>query len=146
MTVRAAGRVAGDERGAELVEFALTLPLLLLVMVAVFDFGLLFQQYQGITNASREGARIAVLPGYAAADVEARVASYLAATGISEPATVTVDAVAVTPGGGPAFGAMRVTVDCPYRFMWLGPVATLAGGAFSTVPLRAVTTMRLEGP
>lgn len=139
-------RLATDAAGAELIEFALVLPILLVVMVGIFDFGFLFQQYQAITNASREGARIAVLPGYGAADVEARVASYLAASGIAEPAQVAVDVVPVTPGAGPTFNAMKVTVESPYHFMWLGPIATLAGGTFSTVPLRAVTTMRMEGP
>ena len=61
-------RLACD-KGAELIEFALVFPLLLLVMVGIMDFGLLFQRYETVTNAAREGARIAVLPGYAQADV-----------------------------------------------------------------------------
>ena len=69
-------RLACD-KGAELIEFALVFPLLLLVMVGIMDFGLLFQRYETVTNAAREGARIAVLPGYAQADVEARVISIL---------------------------------------------------------------------
>ena len=62
-----------SEKGAELVEFALTFPLLLLVMLGIIDFGLLLHRVQVLTNAAREGARIAVLPNYNQADVTARV-------------------------------------------------------------------------
>ena len=58
-----------SQAGAELVEFALVLPLLLLVFGGIIDFGLLLQRQQVLTNAAREGARLAVLPGYAMADV-----------------------------------------------------------------------------
>ena len=55
-----------DESGAELIEFALSLPiLLLLVVLGIIDFGLLFRRYEVVTNAAREGARVAILPGYA---------------------------------------------------------------------------------
>ena len=45
------------ESGAELIETALTLPLLLLVVVGIIEFGFVFQKYEVITNAAREGAR-----------------------------------------------------------------------------------------
>ena len=48
-----------SERGAELIEFALTLPLLLLLVLGIIEFGFLFQEYEVVTNASREGARLA---------------------------------------------------------------------------------------
>ena len=53
-----------EERGAALVEFALALPLLLVVIAGIVDFGFTFQRYEIITNAAREGARMASLPGY----------------------------------------------------------------------------------
>ena len=48
-------------------------PLLLLVMLGIMDFGFLFQRYEVVTTAAREGARVAILPGYQDADVRARV-------------------------------------------------------------------------
>ena len=48
-------------------------PTLLLVMLGIMDFGFLFQRYEVVTNAAREGARVAILPGYQTPDVEARV-------------------------------------------------------------------------
>src|SRR5205814_7503233 len=49
-------------RGQTLLETALTLPLLLLVSISIFEFGRAYQTWQVLTNAAREGARVAVLP------------------------------------------------------------------------------------
>ena len=93
-------RLACD-KGAELIEFALVFPLLLLVMFGIMDFGLLFQRYETVTNAAREGARVAVLPGYAQADVEARVRQYLIAAGLTSTPSFTYTALqALNVGGG----------------------------------------------
>jgi Flp pilus assembly protein TadG len=45
------------EQGQSLVEFALTLPLLLLIVLGTIDLGLGFRTYISLTNAAREGAR-----------------------------------------------------------------------------------------
>src|SRR6185436_12324640 len=68
-----------EERGAALVEFALALPLLLVVIAGIVDFGFTFQRYEIITNAAREGARMASLPGYDQTSVDDRVRAYVAA-------------------------------------------------------------------
>jgi Flp pilus assembly protein TadG len=47
------------ERGANLVEMALIMPLLLLLIAAIADFGRAFNSYIVINNAAREGARFA---------------------------------------------------------------------------------------
>jgi len=46
------------ERGVNVVEFALVLPILLLLVAGIADFGRAFYAYIAITNASREGARL----------------------------------------------------------------------------------------
>ena len=56
---RIGGRLRRDERGANLVEMALVMVLLLLLLLGVADFGRAFNNYIIITNASREGARYA---------------------------------------------------------------------------------------
>ena len=93
-------RRLGCDKGAELIEFALVFPLLLLVMFGIMDFGLLFQRYETVTNAAREGARIAVLPGYAQADVQARVTQYLAASGLTATPTFAYTAPQALNVGG----------------------------------------------
>src|SRR5438093_7131634 len=122
-----------NERGAVLVEFALVLPLLLVLFAGMFDLGLAFQQYQAVTNAAREGARMAVLPGYSTADVEGRVAAYLAASGIVGTAAPIVETITITPAGGALFTAKRVRVQVMHTFMLLGPIAAMVGSTFSTV-------------
>ena len=54
-------RRLGDESGAALVEFALVAPMLLMLIVAVFEFGDLYRRYQVLTDTAREGARVAAV-------------------------------------------------------------------------------------
>jgi Flp pilus assembly protein TadG len=54
-------RLRRSTRGQSLVEFALLVPVLMVFVVTVIDFGKLFFTYQVITNAAREGARRAAL-------------------------------------------------------------------------------------
>lgn len=48
-------------RGQSLVEFALTLPLLMLLFMGLFDLGRAVFWYNSLTNAAREGARLAIV-------------------------------------------------------------------------------------
>jgi len=48
-------------RGQALVEFALVFPIFILILVAVFDVGRLIFTYNSLTNAAREGARLAIV-------------------------------------------------------------------------------------
>lgn len=137
-----------SERGAELIEFALVFPLLLLIVLGIVDFGFLFQRMEVITNAAREGARIAVLPGYAVADVQARVTNYVQTGGVPTTATnpvVSVTDVSIPTGaGGPNLTGKRVQVTYTHAYLFIGPVAGWFGGSFTTVPVGAVAIMRDE--
>ena len=66
-----------NQRGAALIETAMTLPLILLVSVAIFEFGRAYQTWQVLTNAAREGARVAVLADKTDADVSDTVKAYM---------------------------------------------------------------------
>jgi Flp pilus assembly protein TadG len=132
-----------DERGSELVEFALVLPVLLLLMTGIFDFGLIFHRYEVLTNAAREGARLATLPGYTAAAVQERVDAYLAAGGVPGTATTALVIEPLTAGGR-TFSVARVTVSYTEQFLFLAPVAALFGGSFDEVVLTAASAMRIE--
>ena len=46
-----------DQRGQTVTEFALVLPLLMLVLLAILQFGVLFRDYLAVTDAVRAGAR-----------------------------------------------------------------------------------------
>lgn len=136
-----------DERGQELIEFALVLPLLLLIVLGILDFGFLFQRYEVVTNAAREGARVRVLPGYTHADAEARVTQFLAASDLTATPTVPDVPLTAVDIGGKCMTLATVTVRYPHSYLFLGPLITFfSGGAFTRTELSATTTMRYEGP
>jgi len=58
---RARGR---GRRGQAMVEFALVIPIFLLLLVAIFDLGRAVFAYNTLTNAAREGARLAAVNQY----------------------------------------------------------------------------------
>ncbi|PYR46146.1 MAG: hypothetical protein DMF95_19070, partial [Acidobacteria bacterium] len=101
-------RMRDNERGAVLIEFALVLPLLLVLFAGMFDMGLAFQRYQAVTNAAREGARMAVLPGYSDTDVEGRARAYLAASGVPGTPTIGVSVISTRTTNGTLFTAKKV--------------------------------------
>ena len=138
----------GSARGAELIELALVLPILLLMFAAITDFALMFQRFLVISNAAREGARIAVLPGYTTTDVQNRVTQYVR-QGIGDNTlspTTTVTPVSISPGAPtPAFPAAKVVVTMTHNYLLLGPVSgLLGGGSWSSITLAASATMRIE--
>ena len=134
-----------SEDGAELVEFALVLPLLLLVLFGIVDFGLLFQRFQVVSNAAREGARVAVLPGYSDADVRTRVGQFLTAGGLTETPTTTVGAAQALNVGAQCIEVRPVTVVYPYSYSAVGAMAGFFGGTgFTRTGVSATATMRGE--
>lgn len=144
---RRAGRWRSDE-GAQLVEFALVLPLLLLVVLGIAEFGFVFQRYEVLTNAAREGARIAVLPGYSTVDVQARVSAYLTAgrvpiKGGNPDVQVTTVPVSTSPGA-PPMNVKRVTVTYTYSYQFIKAIAEWFGAGYTTLPMTAVAEMRVE--
>jgi Flp pilus assembly protein TadG len=148
--MRSLFRRGRSERGAALLEMALTLPLLLLVCVGILEFGRAYQTWQVLTNAAREGARIAVLPGTTTADIENRVQTYLTAGQLPNAggASVVIDKnVSISIGTGTAT-ASQITVNYPFDFVVLDPIAKLAtgqgDGVASTLNMAASATMRNE--
>ena len=140
---------ATSERGVALLEVALTLPILLLIAVGIFEFGRAYQTFQILTNAAREGARIAVLPGIDDTDVEERVQEYLAAGRLAdaEEADVSIDRNTEIDIGDDTASASMVEVTYPFTFMVLQGIASLVvDGSTAGEPLEMTTsaTMRNE--
>ncbi|MEQ1897738.1 MAG: TadE/TadG family type IV pilus assembly protein [Vicinamibacterales bacterium] len=129
--------------GAELIEFIIVFPILMLLLAGIFDFGMLLRNYEVVTNAAREGARVAILDGYAAADVDARVNQYLQSAGLAGSHSVAVATVPITTGAG-TMTARSVTLNYFYQFVTLSGIAPFFGGSFGSLPLRAVSVMRTE--
>lgn len=135
-----------EERGAQLVEFALVFPLLLLLTAGIIDMGLVIKDYQVVTNAAREGARLGALEGIGDDLVVARVNTYLESGGLRAVAETDVAEVEVGGGAGPTFTAVDVVVSYPHAVLMLAPVTGLfeALSFPSSVTLRARATMRRE--
>jgi Flp pilus assembly protein TadG len=135
-----------SERGAALVEAAMIMPLIMLISVGIFEFGRAYQSSQVLTNAAREGARLAVLEGRTDEEVRARVNKYVTDGGLTALSdgniqvnrTVTLTATAT---------ASTVTITYPFEFMMLNPIVRMVTPASSTgapITLTASTLMRNE--
>ncbi len=154
-----------DQRGAQLVEFAFMLPILLVIIAGVWDFGRAYRAYQAINNAAREGVRLAVVPDgiNQKLAVQNRVIDYLSKSNLDTSFIVSNKdtyiqvqnplndaantAVTVTlPGAGvtKTVTVSRVSVSYPFSFIIFGPVinlwvpnSTLGGN----ITLRTTVTM-----
>ena len=137
-----------SDTGAELIELALVLPILLIVVAGIIDFGFLFQRYEAITNAAREGARVAVLPNFADADVQERVRQYLDSSGLDRNAAVIpvpVRSTLTLPPGGTTVDVVTVEVRYPAQFSYLRPFLQLVRGNHpGQIMLRSTSVMRSE--
>jgi Flp pilus assembly protein TadG len=137
------------ERGSAMVEAAISIPLLLVLMVGIFEVGRAYETWQVLTNAAREGARMSVTPSSVEATTTALIRQYMADGQLPESATasVVVDKGASINVNGTAVSASAVTVDYPFEFIMLQPVVRLvAPGATVGGPLtmRATSIMRNE--
>ncbi|MDB5098775.1 MAG: TadE family protein [Cyanobacteria bacterium RYN_339] len=122
-------RRASARRGQALVEFALSVPIMISLFTGIIDVGFLYQHQLVLTNAVREGARLGTL-GQSNAQVQAAVVNYLKTSAYTPlPAA---SAVSVTIAGGSATVSLSSSV--PFLFSMSGPPVTL----------RATTQMRVE--
>ena len=74
-SVRRSKRRWRREEGANIIEFALVFPLLMMTVLGIVDFAFVLHHNEVLTNAAREGARVATLPGYGVPDVQSRTGS-----------------------------------------------------------------------
>jgi len=135
MRVKQTGR---SESGASAVEFALLLPVLMIVLFGIIEFGLALYQQAILTNASREGARLGIVqsvPAITTAQINDAIDNYLTPAGIT-PASVSRTIVA----GGATGTPVTVTLTLPYTFSVLPGITSVA----PQINLNAWTTMRHE--
>jgi hypothetical protein len=124
-------------RGAASVEFAIVAPVFFIMVFGMIEFGRMIMVQQILTNASREGARLAVLDGSTTSAVQSSVTSYLTSARLGG-ATVTVVPDPTTAGYG---APVTVTVQIPFgQVSWL-PTPIFVSGS---MPLSASTVMRRE--
>jgi Flp pilus assembly protein TadG len=122
-----------------MVEFAILLPLFLLVIGGIVDFGRAFFTQIQLTNAAREGARAAVVSTAVAADIQARAQAAFNPGSVPPELTVTLDQTC--PG-------TNAQVTASYAFSWitLGPAMNIIGaGAVLPATLSSSAVMKCGG-
>jgi Flp pilus assembly protein TadG len=127
-----------NRRGAAAVEFAIVAPLFVTMVFGMVEFGRMIMVQQVLTNASREGARMAVLDGATTSSVQSAVQTYLQNAGVpnAPPAEVSPSPPSSAGYGEP----VTVTVSVNFnQVSWLPTPMFLGGQA-----LRAATVMRRE--
>ena len=97
-----------DRRGQTLVEFALILPVFILVLVGIFDFGRAIYAYNTISNASREAVRLAIVDQNVP-NIQAKAVQRAASLGLTA-SNVTVGFY--QPNGSPSVCVTPVAIAC----------------------------------
>lgn len=127
--------LARDSRGQSVIEFALVLPLLLVVVFGITEFGRAWLTMNVLTSAAREGARLAVVTAPDVGRVVARVQQVCNAGKIT-PTNITVT------GPDVADPDRRVTITVEANFQVV--TGRILGSFSGSFPLRANATMRHE--
>ncbi|MFW6084025.1 MAG: TadE/TadG family type IV pilus assembly protein [Gemmatimonadota bacterium] len=148
------GAARFGESGQALAEVAIALPLLLLLLIGIWEFARAYQIQQVVVNAAREGAREVVLPNRnegesdeigTVATATAKANDYLAAGNVSCPSP---PCVTITGDDGDSGDPMTVEISVPYSFNFLGPMIRLVTGSEDSGPgdimLSSTATMRHE--
>lgn len=136
----AKGRARLRDDGAVAVEFALVLPLLLLVVFGVIDFGRMLNAQISLTQAAREGARWDAL---GQSGIPARVTA--AAPGLSPGPTTTV--LSTCPANAAIGASAQVRASYTFSFVTpFGAISTLLGGPSpGTLTLTSTGVFRCGG-
>jgi Flp pilus assembly protein TadG len=132
-----------DERGQAVTEFAVILPILLLVLFAIFQFGVIFNNYIQVAAAAREGARTGAVSRTSTTCSTIGTTVYNSANHAAAGLSLTTSQVTTTMSPScsgsemTAGGDITVTVSYPWSVSLLGQV--VASGNLSSA-----TTMRVE--
>ncbi len=135
-----AGLFRRSDEGQAVVEFALVVPVLLLLVVGVFEFGRAWNAHQAVTDAAREGARTAVVADLTITEDSVRTVVRNALSAVSlDPDLAVIELTGVSdPTGEPA----RVAVRYPYQLSFLKSLGGTGGGG--AVTLGTAFVMRNE--
>ncbi len=125
------------QKGQTLVEFALILPLLLLLLLGIAEFAIAVLAYNTLADSARQGARYGIVH-YNDVDVADAIEA------VARDATGWLDQNALTYTVDSNVGAGIVTVTAEYDLSLISGVIIEAVGGNPTLHLRAVSTMQLE--
>ena len=124
-------RVPRSRRGQNLVEFSLVLPIMIIVMLGIAEFGLIYFTRASVENATREGARYAAIHPTDVSGIQTRVRQTVSAL---DPSSLTIDVI-YPDGDSLPTQRVQVSVSYPLTTFWPGPHS----GTYGTS-----STMRIE--
>lgn len=138
-------RLNSSEKGASVVEFALVLPLLLLLLFGIIEFGIILFDKAMLTNACREGARAGIVscsPRVAETEIVDITRGYCASNLITFASSPPPPDVIVTFPASLTFGNdLKVQANFIYEFL---VVSALIPGLPHAITLEAETVMKYE--
>ena len=136
-------RRGGGQRGAVLVEMAVVAPILLVLVFGIMESGWFFTQQVELNNASREGARLAVVDYGTAAVIAAETCARAALSGSGATVTVTRSTVLDPEVGDPPGTPESITVTMAKNYSsltgFLDPI-------FDGLAMSSTVEMRTERP
>jgi Flp pilus assembly protein TadG len=130
-----------NERGAAATEFALLLPVFLMILFGIIEFGMIMYGREVVTNAAREGARAGIVQGppkRTSGDITTIANSYLTGTGVNQ-ADVTF-----TPAGVGLASPNTLTVTAVYNYNFLIPYIPNVLGVPNPLVITTQAVMRHE--
>jgi len=132
------------QKGVAAIEFAIILPVLMMIILGIIEFGLLMYDKQVITNASREGARAGVVvrkPQLTDLQVQDVVNDYISTNLVSFGSTPTSPVITINRTGMDFGDDLTVTVTYNYDFLVLPNFVASLTGAQTLV---ATAVMKME--
>lgn len=135
------------ESGQALAEVAIALPLLLLMLIGIWEFARAYQIQQVVVNAAREGAREVVLPTGTNGAGTVATATTVAENYLASGSIACNNCVTITGNDGSTGDPMTVQISVPYSFNLIGPMIRLATGSDGgpgDITLSSSATMRHE--
>lgn len=130
-----------NERGAAATEFALLLPVFLMILFGIIEFGMIMYGREVVTNAAREGARAGIVQGppkRTAGQITTIANSYLTGTGVSQ------SDVTFTPVGVGLASPNTLTVTAAYNYRFLIPYIPNVLGIANPLVITTQAVMRHE--
>ena len=132
-----------NQRGVAAIEFALVLPVLVMLLLGIIEFSIALYDKAVITNASREGARAGILfrdPPVTDGEISGVVTSYCQDRMITFGSATQVTTTVVREGTSSG-DDLKVHVQYQYQFL---AVPRFVAGLAGDVQLGAQTIMRME--
>ncbi|BBO74950.1 hypothetical protein DSCW_23670 [Desulfosarcina widdelii] len=139
-------KIFQNEHGGSLIEFAIVMPLLLVILFAIIEFGILLYNQAVITNASREGVRFGIVaraPRYTTEEIDTYVTSFCDNNLLITFGGWTAPTVTVNFDEGQDFGdPLSVQIQWPHTFLALPNLPGV--GLSNPMTLSAYTVMNYE--